>query len=41
MLIDRQPDRLKLAESIGVIPIDDSDGSPVDADPGAHRRRGR
>lgn len=30
MLVDRQPDRLKLAESIGVIPIDDSDGSPVD-----------
>jgi glutathione-independent formaldehyde dehydrogenase len=31
MLVDRQPDRLKLAESIGVIPIDDSKGSPVDA----------
>ena len=30
MLVDRQPDRLKLAESIGVIPIDDSKGSPVD-----------
>jgi threonine dehydrogenase-like Zn-dependent dehydrogenase len=30
MLVDRQADRLKLAESIGVIPIDDSDGSPVD-----------
>ncbi len=29
MLVDRQPDRLKLAESIGVIAIDDSDGSPV------------
>ena len=30
MLVDHQPDRLKLAESIGVIPIDDSQGSPVD-----------
>ena len=30
MLVDRQADRLKLAESIGVIPIDDSEGSPVD-----------
>ena len=30
MLVDRQPDRLKLAESIGVLAIDDSKGSPVD-----------
>ena len=30
MLVDRQPDRLKLAASIGVIAIDDSEGSPVD-----------
>jgi threonine dehydrogenase-like Zn-dependent dehydrogenase len=30
MLIDRHPDRLKLAEQIGVIAIDDSKGSPVD-----------
>jgi len=30
MLVDRQPDRLKLAESIGVIAIDDSKGSPVE-----------
>ena len=28
MLVDRQPDRLKLAESIGVITIDDSTGDP-------------
>jgi glutathione-independent formaldehyde dehydrogenase len=30
MLVDRQPDRLKLAESIGVIAIDDSADSPVE-----------
>lgn len=30
MLVDRQSDRLKLAESIGVIAIDDSKGSAVD-----------
>ncbi len=30
MVVDRHPDRLRLAESIGVIPIDDSKGSPVD-----------
>ena len=30
MLVDRQQDRLKLAESIGVIPIDDSKGDPVE-----------
>jgi threonine dehydrogenase-like Zn-dependent dehydrogenase len=30
MIVDRHPDRLKLAEKIGVIPIDDSKGSPVD-----------
>jgi threonine dehydrogenase-like Zn-dependent dehydrogenase len=30
MVVDRHPDRLKLAESIGAIPIDDSKGSPVD-----------
>ncbi len=30
MIVDRHPDRLELAEKIGVIPIDDSKGSPVD-----------
>ena len=30
MLVDRHPDRLRLAEKIGVIPIDDSTGSSVD-----------
>jgi glutathione-independent formaldehyde dehydrogenase len=30
MLVDRHPDRLKLAEQIGAIAIDDSEGSPVD-----------
>lgn len=30
MIVDRHPDRLALAEKIGVIPIDDSKGSPVD-----------
>ena len=30
MLVDRQKDRLKLAEDIGVVPIDDSDGTHVD-----------
>jgi threonine dehydrogenase-like Zn-dependent dehydrogenase len=30
MLVDRQPDRLRLAESIGAVPIDDSKESPVD-----------
>jgi glutathione-independent formaldehyde dehydrogenase len=30
MLVDRHADRLKLAEQIGAIPIDDSKGSPVD-----------
>ena len=30
MIVDRHPDRLRLAEQIGVIPIDDSKGSPVD-----------
>lgn len=30
MVVDRHPDRLKLAEQIGAIPIDDSTGSPVD-----------
>lgn len=29
-VVDRHPDRLKLAESIGAIPIDDSKGSPVE-----------
>ncbi len=29
-LVDRHPDRLRLAESIGAIPIDDSQVSPVD-----------
>jgi glutathione-independent formaldehyde dehydrogenase len=31
MLVDRQPDRLALAERIGAIPIDDSKVKPVDA----------
>jgi threonine dehydrogenase-like Zn-dependent dehydrogenase len=30
MIIDRHPDRLALAEKIGVIAIDDSKGSPVE-----------
>jgi glutathione-independent formaldehyde dehydrogenase len=30
MLVDRHPDRLRLAEQIGCIPIDDSKASPVD-----------
>ncbi|MBA8824201.1 threonine dehydrogenase-like Zn-dependent dehydrogenase [Saccharopolyspora lacisalsi] len=30
MLVDRHPDRLKLAEQIGAVPIDDSQGSPVE-----------
>jgi glutathione-independent formaldehyde dehydrogenase len=30
MIVDRHPDRLRLAESIGVIPIDRSKGSPVE-----------
>ncbi|MFE7200224.1 glutathione-independent formaldehyde dehydrogenase [Pseudonocardia alni] len=30
MVVDRHPDRLKLAEQIGAIPIDDSKSSPVD-----------
>jgi threonine dehydrogenase-like Zn-dependent dehydrogenase len=30
MIVDRLPDRLALAERIGVMPIDDSKGSPVD-----------
>jgi len=30
MIVDRHPDRLRLAEEIGVIPIDDSKGSPVE-----------
>jgi threonine dehydrogenase-like Zn-dependent dehydrogenase len=30
MIVDRHPDRLRLAESIGAIPIDDSKSSPVD-----------
>lgn len=30
MIVDRHPDRLRLAESIGVIPIDDTKGSPVE-----------
>ncbi len=29
-VVDRLPDRLRLAEEIGAIPIDDSDGSPVE-----------
>jgi glutathione-independent formaldehyde dehydrogenase len=30
LVVDRLPDRLRLAEEIGAIPIDDSDGSPVE-----------
>jgi glutathione-independent formaldehyde dehydrogenase len=30
MVVDRHPDRLRLAESIGAIPIDDSEVDPVD-----------
>jgi glutathione-independent formaldehyde dehydrogenase len=30
MVVDRHPDRLRLAASIGALPIDDSKGSPVD-----------
>jgi threonine dehydrogenase-like Zn-dependent dehydrogenase len=30
MVVDRHPDRLKLAEKIGAIPIDDSKGDPVE-----------
>ncbi|GAA0439591.1 aldehyde dehydrogenase [Acrocarpospora corrugata] len=30
MVVDRHPDRLRLAEKIGCIPIDDSKGSPVE-----------
>jgi glutathione-independent formaldehyde dehydrogenase len=30
MLVDGHPDRLRLGEKIGVIPIDDSKGSPVE-----------
>jgi threonine dehydrogenase-like Zn-dependent dehydrogenase len=30
MVVDRHPDRLRLAEQIGAIPIDDSQASPVD-----------
>ncbi len=31
MIVDRHPDRLRLAEEIGAIPIDDSKEDPVDA----------
>ncbi len=30
MVVDRHPDRLRLAEQVGAIPVDDSKGSPVD-----------
>ena len=30
MVVDRHPDRLRLVEQIGAIPVDDSKGSPVD-----------
>jgi glutathione-independent formaldehyde dehydrogenase len=30
MVVDRHPDRLRLAEEIGAIPIDDSKGSPIE-----------
>jgi glutathione-independent formaldehyde dehydrogenase len=29
-IVDRHPDRLRLAESVGVVPIDDSKGDPVE-----------
>ena len=29
MIVDRHPDRLRLAEQVGVIPVDDSKGDPV------------
>ena len=35
MVVDRHPDRLKLAEEIGAIPIDDSAVDPVEAVQGA------
>ncbi len=41
MVVDRHPDRLKLAEKIGAVPIDDAKGSPVDQVLRAHRRRWR
>ena len=41
MVVDRHPDRLRLAEEIGAIPIDDSKGSPVDAGIERDRRCGR
>ncbi len=31
MIVDRHPDRLRLAEQIGAIPIDDSNEDPIDA----------
>ncbi len=30
MVVDRHPDRLRLAESIGAMPVDDAKGSPVE-----------
>ena len=30
MLVDRHPDRLRLAEEVGAIPVDDSKGDPVE-----------
>lgn len=30
MVVDRHPDRLRLAESIGAVPVDDSKGDPVE-----------
>ena len=30
MVVDRHPDRLRLAQQVGAIPIDDSQGSPVE-----------
>ncbi|MEN4485422.1 MULTISPECIES: hypothetical protein [Mycolicibacterium] len=30
MIVDRHPDRLRLSEEVGVIPIDDSKGDPVE-----------
>jgi threonine dehydrogenase-like Zn-dependent dehydrogenase len=37
-VVDRHPDRLRLAEEIGAIPIDDSEVSPRRADPRPDRR---
>lgn len=41
MLLDRHADRLRLAEEIGAIAIDDSNAPAVDPGARAHRRRRR